>query len=71
VADPRYFVGSRNAYALDTLNPPRRNAIQGTNIAGVGWNSNRLPNQYSLPESYRPLITVSSPGLSGPLFSWY
>jgi hypothetical protein len=64
-------VGSHNSYALDTLNPPQRNIIQGTFDAGRGWNSNRLPNQYSLPESYRPLIIVSSPGLSDPLFSWY
>ena len=65
-------VHSRQGYVLDMLNPPQRNVIQGTFDAGRGWNSNRLPNQYTLPESYRPLIRVSSPGLTGfPLFSWY
>jgi hypothetical protein len=62
-------VGSRNSYALDTLNPPQRNTIQGT-FAGLRG-SNRLPNQYSLPESYRPLIIVSWPGSDEPLFQWY
>jgi hypothetical protein len=64
-------VGSRNSYALDTLKTPQRNVVQGTFGAGRGWNSNRLPNQNTIPESYRPLITVSAPGLSDPLFSWY
>ena len=64
-------VGSRNSYALDTLRPPQRNVIQGTFDAGRGWNSNRLPNDRTLPQSNRPLIIVSSPGLSDPLFSWY
>jgi hypothetical protein len=64
-------VGSRNSYALDTLRPPQRNVIQGTFDAGRGWNSNRMPNDIYLPQANRPLITVSSPGLSEPLFSWY
>ena len=64
-------VGSLNSYAIDTLRPPQRNVIQGTFDAGRGWNSNRLPNDRTLPQSNRPLIIVSSPGLSDPLFSWY
>jgi hypothetical protein len=62
-------VGSRNAYVLDTLRPPLRNTVQGTFVGMRG--NDRLPNQYSLPESNRPLIIVSWPGSSEPLFSWY
>jgi hypothetical protein len=62
-------VGSRNGYALDTLRPPERNTIQGT-FSGMRGND-RLPNDVSLPQANRPLITVSSPGLGGPLFDWY
>jgi hypothetical protein len=64
-------VGSLNGYVGDTFRPPQRNVVQGTVAAGAGWNSNRLPNQYSLPESYRPLIIVSWPGSDQPLFQWY
>ena len=64
-------VGSRNGYALDTLIPSQaqRTANQGSfsGIRGV----DRLPNEISLPQANRPLIIVSSPGLSGPLFDWY
>jgi hypothetical protein len=64
-------VGSRNGYALDTLSPPQyqRTANQET-IQGVRG-IDRLPNELSLPQANRPLIIVSSPGLSGPLFDWY
>jgi len=62
-------VGSRQAYALDTLNPPQRTASEGTFVGMRG--ADRLPNDVSLPEAKRPLITVSSPGLSGPWFEWY
>jgi len=63
-------VGSRQAYAIDTLRPPlQRNSVQGTFVGMRG--NDRLPNEIRLPEANRPLITVSSPGLSGPLFDWY
>jgi hypothetical protein len=64
-------VGSRNGYVLDTLRPPQaqRTANQET-IQGVRG-IDRLPNDIHLPEANRPLIIVSSPGLSGPLFDWY
>jgi hypothetical protein len=62
-------VGSRNAYVLDTLRPPLRNTVQGTFVGMRG--NDRLPNQYSLPQSNRPLIIVSWPGSNEPLFSWY
>ena len=62
-------VGSRNSYALDTLRPPLRNTIQGT-FQGMRGND-RLPNDRTLPEANRPLIDVSWPGSSDPLFSWH
>lgn len=63
-------VGSRQGYALDTLTTPmRRNTVQGTFVGMRG--NDRLPNDVRLPQANRPLITVSSPGLSGPLFDWY
>ena len=63
-------VGSRNGYALDTLtSPTQRNTVQGTFVGMRG--NDRLPNEVRLPEANRPLITVSSPGLSGPWFEWY
>ena len=63
-------VGSRNGYALDTLTSPmQRNTVQGTFVGMRG--NDRLPNAVRLPEANRPLITVSSPGLSGPWFDWY
>jgi len=63
-------VGSRNGYALDTLqSPTQRNTVQGTFVGMRG--NDRLPNEVSLPQANRPLITVSSPGLGGPLFDWY
>jgi hypothetical protein len=63
-------VGSRNGYALDTLRPPlRRNEVQGT-LVGMRGND-RLPNDRTLPEANRPLIDVSWPGSSAPLFSWH
>ena len=64
-------VGSRQGYALDTFRPPQRNVVQGTVAAGPGWNSNRLPNDVSLPQANRPLITVAWPGFNGPLLDWY
>ena len=64
-------VGSRNSYALDTFIQPQaqRTSNQGSfsGIRGL----DRLPNEVSLPQANRPLIIVSSPGLSGPLFDWY
>jgi len=57
-------VGSRQGYALDTLRPPQRYYNEGTFIAPRGLD--RLPNDVSLPEANRPLLTVSAPGLSGP-----
>jgi hypothetical protein len=62
-------VGSRNGYALDTLTPALRTADQGTFVGVRGLD--RLPNDRTLPEANRPLIIVSSPGLSDPWFSWY
>ena len=50
-------VGSRQGYALDTLRPPQRNTVQGTFVGMRG--NDRLPNDVSLPEANRPLITVS------------
>jgi hypothetical protein len=47
-------VGSRHAYVLDTLNPPQRDAVQGTFVGQRGLD--RLPNQYSLPQSNVPLF---------------
>src|SRR5580693_3927060 len=64
-------VGSRQGYALDTLSPPQawRTANQVT-IQGVRG-IDRLPNDVSLPEANRPLLTVSAPGLSGPWLDLY
>jgi hypothetical protein len=62
-------VGSHNGYVLDTLRPPQRDTVQNTFVGVRGVD--RLPNQYSLPESNRPLIIVSWPGSDEPLFSWY
>ncbi len=62
-------VGSRQAYALDTLRPPQRNTVQGT-VVGMRGND-RLPNDISLPQANRPLLTVSAPGLSGPWLDLY
>ena len=62
-------VGSHQGYALDTLRPPQRNTVQGT-FQGMRGND-RLPNDVSLPQANRPLIIVSWPGASAPLFSWY
>jgi hypothetical protein len=62
-------VGSRNAYVLDTLRPPQRTSNEGTFIGVRGLD--RLPNDIHLPEANRPLIIVSWPGSSEPLFSWY
>ena len=64
-------VGSRQGYVLDTLSQPQaqRTANQET-IQGVRG-IDRLPNEVSLPEANRPLIIVSSPGLSGPWLQMY
>ncbi|MGH6797334.1 MAG: hypothetical protein ACREDI_02985 [Roseiarcus sp.] len=62
-------VGSRHAYVLDTLRPPLRTSNEGTFVGVRGLE--RLPNQYSLPQSNRPLIIVSWPGSTEPLFSLY
>ena len=62
-------VGSRQGYALDTFRPAQRTADQGTFVGVRGLD--RLPNDTSLPQANRPLITVSSPGLSGPWLDWY
>jgi hypothetical protein len=64
-------VGSRQGYALDTFQPAQaqRTANQQTfqGVRGI----DRLPNEVSLPEANRPLIIVSSPGLSGPWLQMY
>jgi hypothetical protein len=62
-------VGSRNGYALDTLRPPQRYSNEGTFVSPRGLS--RLPNDVSLPQANRPLITVAWPGYSGPLLDWY
>jgi hypothetical protein len=62
-------VGSRNGYAIDTLRPPQRTSNEGTFIGVRGLD--RLPNDLSLPQANRPLITVSAPGLSGPWLDLY
>jgi hypothetical protein len=62
-------VGSRQGYALDTFRPAQRTSNEGTFIGVRGLD--RLPNDVSLPQANRPLITVSSPGLSGPWLDWY
>jgi hypothetical protein len=62
-------VGSRQGYVLDTFRPAQRTADQGTFLGVRGLD--RLPNDVSLPQANRPLITVSSPGLSGPWLDWY
>ncbi len=62
-------VGSRDGYALDTLRPPQRYSNEGTFVAPRGLD--RLPNDGSLPEANRPLLTVSAPGLSGPWLDFY
>jgi hypothetical protein len=64
-------VGSRQGYALDTFSQPQaqRTANQETfqGVRGI----DRLPNEVSLPEANRPLLTVSAPGLSGPWLDLY
>jgi hypothetical protein len=64
-------VGSRQGYALDTFQQPQaqRTANQETfqGVRGI----DRLPNEVSLPEANRPLLTVSAPGLSGPWLDLY
>jgi hypothetical protein len=62
-------VGSRQAYAIDTLRPPQRTSNEGTFIGVRGLD--RLPNDISLPQANRPLITVAWPGFNGPLLDWY
>ena len=63
-------VGSRQGYVLDTLRPPlRRNTVQGTFVGMRG--NDRLPNDISLPQANRPLITVAWPGYNGPLLDLY
>jgi hypothetical protein len=62
-------VGSRQGYALDTFRPPQRYSNEGTFVAPRGLE--RLPNDVSLPQANRPLITVAWPGYTGPLFDWY
>ncbi len=64
-------VGSRQGYALDTFQSAQaqRTANQETfqGVRGI----DRLPNEISLPEANRPLLTVSAPGLSGPWLDLY
>ena len=62
-------VGSRQGYVLDTFRQPDRNTVQGTFVGMRG--NDRLPNDVSLPQANRPLITVAWPGYSGPLLDWY
>lgn len=62
-------VGSRQAYAIDTFRPPQRYSNEGTFVSPRGLE--RLPNDVSLPQANRPLITVAWPGYNGPLLDWY
>jgi hypothetical protein len=62
-------VGSRQGYALDTLRPPQRTSNEATFVGVRGLE--RLPNDVSLPQANRPLITVAWPGFNRPLFDWY
>jgi hypothetical protein len=62
-------VGSRNGYVFDTFRPAQRTSNEGTFIGVRGLD--RLPNDISLPQANRPLITVAWPGFNGPLFDWY
>ena len=62
-------VGSFNGYVSDTFRPPQRDSVERTFVGVRG--TDRLPNPVTLPESNRPLIVVSQPGVEGPLFSWY
>ncbi len=62
-------VGSLNGYASDTFRPPQRDSVERTFVGVRG--TDRLPNPVSLPQSNRPLITVSQPFADEPLFSWY
>jgi hypothetical protein len=62
-------VGSRQGYALDTLRPPQRTSNETTFVGVRGLD--RLPNDISLPQANRPLITVAWPGYNGPLLDWY
>jgi hypothetical protein len=62
-------VGSLNGYASDTFRPPQRDTVERTFVGVRG--TDRLPNPVTLPQSNRPLIVVSQPGVEGPLFSWY
>jgi hypothetical protein len=62
-------VGSRQAYAIDTFRPAQRTSNEGTFIGVRGLD--RLPNDISLPQANRPLLTVSAPGLSGPWLDLY
>lgn len=62
-------VGSRQGYALDTLRPPQRYSNEGTFVSPRGLS--RLPNDVSLPQANRPLITVAWPGYNGPLLDLY
>jgi hypothetical protein len=61
--------GSREGYALDTFRPPQRYSNEGTFVAPRGLD--RLPNDVSLPEANRPLLTVSAPGLNAPWLDLY
>lgn len=49
-------VGSRQGYVLDTFRPPQRNSVEGTFVGVRGLD--RLPNQYSLPQSNVPLFML-------------
>jgi hypothetical protein len=62
--------GSHNGYALDTLNPPQRNTIQGTFVGLRG--TERLPNRFTVPGSEPPLFYLSLPlpGSNEPLISF-
>ena len=63
-------VGSRKGYALDTSQAAHSaDPNEGTFVGMRGLD--RLPNDVSLPEANRPLIIVSSPGLSGPWLDLY
>src|SRR3984957_10597560 len=63
-------VGSRQGYVLDTLKPQAWRTANQETIQGVRG-LDRLPNDVSLPEANRPLITVSAPCLSWPWLQMY
>ena len=54
-------VGSHNEYVYETFHPLERDVVQGTFAAGRAWNSNRLPNRFTVPGSEEPLFYLPAP----------